>query len=85
MKKKPDSTISSDAAFLETNRLIFRTWTETDEALALGLWGDPRVIQYIDARGKLSVDEVRDRLAQEIAGARDCGVQYWPIFFIEYE
>jgi RimJ/RimL family protein N-acetyltransferase len=80
MKNSSDSPASGDAAFLETPRLIFRTWAETDEELALGLWGDPRVIQYIDARAKLSVDEIRDRLAREIDGAKGCGVQYWPIF-----
>jgi RimJ/RimL family protein N-acetyltransferase len=80
MKESSDSPASGNAAFLETSRLIFRTWTETDEELALGLWGDPRVIQYIDARANLSVDEVRDRLTREIAGAREFGVQYWPIF-----
>jgi RimJ/RimL family protein N-acetyltransferase len=80
MKKSPNIPASGDSIFLETSRLTFRYWTETDEALAFGLWGDPRVIRYIDARGKLSVDEVGDRLAREIASARKYGVQYWPIF-----
>jgi len=69
-----------EAVFLETARLIFRTWAETDFELALGLWGDPRVTEFIDNRGKLDADEVRDRLDQEIANAKTYGVQYWPIF-----
>jgi RimJ/RimL family protein N-acetyltransferase len=80
LRKSSDSPSSGDAAFLETPRLIFHTWTETDVVFALGLWGDPRVTQYIDARGKLSVDDVKDRLVREIAGEKKYGVQYWPIF-----
>ena len=80
MTKSIDSPISDERAFLETPRLIFRTWMESDVELALGLWGDPRVIQYIDARKKLSADDVKDRLAREIAGEKQYGVQYWPIF-----
>jgi RimJ/RimL family protein N-acetyltransferase len=71
---------TNEAAFLETNRLIFRRWSETDLEFALGLWGDPRVTKFIDAREKLTVDEVRQRLAQEIDRAKQYGVQYWPIF-----
>jgi ribosomal-protein-alanine N-acetyltransferase len=66
--------------FLTTSRLGFRTWSEGDFDLALGLWGDPRVTELIDARGRLSPDQVRERLRQEIATEREHGVQYWPIF-----
>lgn len=74
---KPDWT---PAAFLETRRLIFRAWKETDLELALGLWGDPQVTRYIDARGKLTVAAVQERLIREIACLKENGVQYWPIF-----
>lgn len=80
MEDTSDSSKFKKKAFLETSRLSFRTWSETDLELALALWGDPRVTKLIDAREKLSVDEVRQRLAQEIADAKDYGVQYWPIF-----
>lgn len=80
MENSSDNPNFTQAAFWETRRLIFRTWTETDLELALGLWGDPQVTRYIDARGKLSVDAVQDRLAREIAGLQENGVQYWPIF-----
>jgi ribosomal-protein-alanine N-acetyltransferase len=80
MEDTADKTKSDKAAFLETSRLIIRPWFQTDLELALGLWGDPRVTKFIDARGKLSVDEVQNRLAEEIASAKDYGVQYWPIF-----
>ena len=69
--------------FLTTRRLGFRAWSEDDHDLALGLWGDPEVTRLIDARGKLSEGQVRDRLDQEIATQRSHGVQYWPIFLLE--
>ncbi len=74
-RSKPDRD-----AFLWTRRLFFRHWSETDLELAYGLWGDGRVTKFIDARGELTLDEVRNRLDQEIARAKDYGVQYWPIF-----
>ena len=67
---------------LTTERLGFRVWAEDDLDLALGLWGDPEVTRLIDARGKLSEGQVRERLAQEIATERSHGVQYWPIFLL---
>ena len=80
MGEPSDGKRSKEEGFLETRRLIFRSWAENDLALALGLWGDPRVTKFIDARGELSVDDVRNKLAREISGEKDCGVQYWPIF-----
>ncbi len=68
---------------LTTRRLGFRIWSDEDVELALGLWGDPDVTRLIDARGKLSEEQVRERLAQEIATQRQYGVQYWPIFLLE--
>ena len=66
--------------FIETKRLTFRTWLDTDTELALGLWGDPRVTKFITVRGQLSEDEVRNRLRFEIDSEKKHGVQYWPIF-----
>lgn len=66
--------------FLSTPRLAFRHWTVEDLELALGLWGDPRVTRFIDARGALSRAQVRERLDAEIDLQRQHGVQYWPFF-----
>ena len=68
---------------LTTERVGFRAWSEDDLDLALGLWGDPEVTRLIDARGKLSEGQVRERLGQEITTERTHGVQYWPIFLLE--
>jgi RimJ/RimL family protein N-acetyltransferase len=68
--------------FLRSRRLGFRRWRQSDLDLAYGLWGDPRVTKLIDARGQLSKNQVRERLANEIATAESCDVQYWPIFLL---
>ncbi len=69
--------------FMTTQRLGFRFWRETDFALAAGLWGDPRVARWIDARGQLSGKQVRERLNWEIHIQKDHGVQYWPVFRLD--
>ena len=63
-----------------TPRLEFRTWARDDFELARALWGDRRVMQYLDARGALDATAVRARLDAEIETERAHGIQYWPIF-----
>jgi RimJ/RimL family protein N-acetyltransferase len=69
--------------FLESARLGFRPWTPADLPLALTLWGDPRVTAFIDARGRLSAEQVEERLAREMASQELHGEQYWPVFVLE--
>lgn len=71
--------------FIATKRLGFRFWSEDDFNLANDLWGDPEVTKFIDARGKLNGEQVRERLLQEIAIGRQYGIQYWPIFLLKDE
>ena len=68
--------------FLCTKRLGFRFWSQDDFDLAFGLWGEIEVTKFIDARGQLSKNQVKERLAQEIATAESYGVQYWPTFLL---
>lgn len=68
--------------FLRSQRLGFRLWREDDLPLAMGLWGDPEVTKFIDVRGKLSEDQVRELLYKHIAFERQHAVQYWPIFLL---
>jgi RimJ/RimL family protein N-acetyltransferase len=63
-----------------TDRLRFRLFRDDDRDLAIGLWGDSRVTALIDARGSLDAEMVRNKLDEEIARARETGLQYWPIF-----
>ena len=64
--------------FLQSSRLGFRTWHESDFALARALWGDPAVTRFI-AVGGLSEQQIRDRLEREIETQRRYGIQYCPI------
>ena len=63
-----------------TARVSFRCWQREDSALAQALWGDPRVMRYLDVRGALDEAAVRARLDAEIETERAHGIQYWPIF-----
>jgi ribosomal-protein-alanine N-acetyltransferase len=61
-----------------TTRLVFRAWRHDDLALAIAVWGDPRVSALVG--GPFTEAEVRDRLAFEIANEREHGLSYWSIF-----
>ena len=63
-------------------RLGFRCWRESDLPLALGLWGDPQVMKFIDARLTLSGREVKELLEKHIKFQHEAGIQYWPIFLL---
>ena len=66
--------------FLTSPRLSFRKWSDNDLELALLLWGDPRVTQYIDTRKQLTAQDVVQKLEQEIKQEKRSGLQYWPLF-----
>ena len=66
--------------FLTTKRLGFREWSAMDLPLAIALWGDPEVTRRMG--GPFSDDEIRNRLAAEIASMAARGVPYWPLFFL---
>ncbi len=64
----------------QTERLTARQWELSDLPHALELWGDPDVTQLIVSQGKLSQDQVIQRLNDEIDRQKIHGVQYWPLF-----
>jgi RimJ/RimL family protein N-acetyltransferase len=66
--------------FLLSERLGFRTWSEADIELAMGLWGDPEVTRLIG--GPFSREQVQERLSREMATMQSHGIQYWPIFLL---
>ncbi len=69
--------------FLETERLFFRIWRETDLGLASKLWGDPRVAQYIYSNPVLTENEVWKRFEEEMKTQAEYEIQYWPVFLKE--
>lgn len=64
--------------FLQSQRLLFRTWRESDLSYAISLWTDPDVTRYLG--GPMSPDAAQARLKLEIDRQRELGIQYWPIF-----
>jgi ribosomal-protein-alanine N-acetyltransferase len=67
--------------FLQSARLGFRCWRDTDLQLAVNLWGDPAVTRYIAAHS-YTLQEVQVRLRTEIEAERTHRMQYWPIFLL---
>lgn len=67
---------------MRTERLGFSLWSPSDEHLAALLWGDPRVTALIDARGRLTDGQIRERLEAEIRTHEASLVQYWPLFLL---
>jgi ribosomal-protein-alanine N-acetyltransferase len=67
--------------FLRSSRLGFRCWTENDVAFAVALWGDERVTTMIG--GPFTAEQIKARLASEIANMQQHAVQYWPIFLLQ--
>jgi ribosomal-protein-alanine N-acetyltransferase len=66
--------------FLTTNRLGFSHWNESDLAMAMTLWGDPKVAEFIG--GPFTDKDIRARLAREIETMMTRGIQYWPVFLL---
>lgn len=66
--------------FLKAERIGFSKWTKEDIPLALSLWGEKEVTQYICATGEFSNQDVIERLLLEMENDARFGIQYWPIF-----
>lgn len=64
---------------IESPRLRITTWSREDVGDAVRLWGDPRVMKYIDLRGGLTEEQVAEKLQQEIDRQEQHGVQYWKV------
>lgn len=69
--------------FMNTARLGFSVWSEKDISDALELWGNPEVTNFIVANGKMSKEQIQQRLKKEIETYNNDNIQYWPIYFIE--
>jgi RimJ/RimL family protein N-acetyltransferase len=69
--------------FLSTNRIGFSSWNESDYDEAMELWTNPNVTKYIVASGKMSEEQVLERLHKEIDTFNKFKVQYWPIYLLE--
>jgi ribosomal-protein-alanine N-acetyltransferase len=66
---------------LTTDRLGLSHWNEGDLDLALTLWGDPKVAEFIG--GPFTAHDISARLRREIETMSTYGVQYWPVFLLQ--
>lgn len=66
--------------FMNTERIGFSKWNEDDIDLAIQLWGDKEVTQFICATGMFTNEDVYQRLKTEIDNDKHLQIQYWPIF-----
>lgn len=69
--------------FLKTQRLGLSIWNENDLNKALSLWGNPNVTKFITASGRMSQDEIYQRLSKEIETYNTYKVQYWPVYVLD--
>ncbi|WP_411680318.1 GNAT family N-acetyltransferase [Clostridium thailandense] len=69
--------------FIKTARLRFSIWEEEDIQEALELWGDLEVTKFIASNGKMSKEQIYERLKKEIENYNKFKVQYWPIYLID--
>lgn len=75
----------SRSYFLKTDRIGFSQWCKEDIAFAELLWGNPKVTQYICARGTFDKNDIINRLNREMDTNIEYQVQYWPIFELELD
>ncbi len=66
---------------IRSARLAISTWSDEDVEVAQRLWGDPKVMEFIDVRGGLNHVQAKEKLQQEIDRQNEFGVQYWKVIF----
>ncbi len=66
--------------FMETERIGFSIWEDSDLDFAYLLWGDSEVTRYLCASGAFTPQEIESRLQSEIHNNEQHHMQYWPIF-----
>jgi len=64
-----------------TARLMFRSWSSEDSALAEALWCDEDVTHFFG--GAMTPEQARARLDAEREREQQLGIQYWPMFLRE--
>lgn len=62
-----------------SKRLYARCWQLSDIDAAKKLWGDPKVLEFIDVRAALTEDDILLKLQQQMALQSQYSVQYWAL------
>jgi RimJ/RimL family protein N-acetyltransferase len=67
--------------FLDSDRVKFSIWDDTDLVYAKILWGDDEVTKYIG--GPFNEEMIQKRLLLETQNQERFKIQYWPLFLKE--
>jgi ribosomal-protein-alanine N-acetyltransferase len=69
-------------SYIETERLILRTWMQTDAPALAAIYGDPETMQYI-LSGTRTVEETHDVIAKMVEANERDGCSMWPVVLKE--
>ena len=64
---------------LQTPRLTLRTWTEQDLDQGFGIWGDSKVMAYVDSGEAQTREQVEASIAAGIRHQEKFGFQHWAV------
>jgi RimJ/RimL family protein N-acetyltransferase len=70
-------------SFIETERLLIRTWMPSDAALVEKMFADPDVMRYIGTGGPWPPERTRELLAVMIERYERSGIGVWPVVLKE--
>lgn len=66
-------------SFIETERLLLRTWMPRDLTAAQALFGDPTVMRYVGTGAAWSSDETKVVIERTIDDYERDGIGLWPV------
>jgi ribosomal-protein-alanine N-acetyltransferase len=66
-------------SFIETERLLIRTWMPGDASKVEKMYADPDVMRYIGAGGPWSPERTRELIAAMIERYERTGIGVWPV------
>ena len=69
-------------SFIETPRLLLRTWLPADVEPLAEIYGDPEVTRYLPF-GVRSIDQTREAIAKMVADYEREGESLWPVVLKE--
>jgi [ribosomal protein S5]-alanine N-acetyltransferase len=69
-------------SYIETERLIIRTWMPADAAPLAAIYGDPETMQYI-LSGAKTLEQTRDAITKMIEAHEHDGCSMWPVVLKE--
>ena len=69
-------------SYIETQRLIVRTWMPNDASALAAIYGDPETMKYI-LSGTKTLEQTRTAIAEMIAAQERDGCSMWPVVLKE--